>query len=113
MRKKLILLIFTSLVIISILSGCCNNIQGTKTAYGVEITVDYAPPACGNEYSVWINNTNNFSVRIKQVWQFHGETTQWIDEFEPFETRHQEFDQQMGWHIYTINGTEMGWISWY
>jgi len=58
----------------------------------------------------WIRNDNDFPVRIKQVWIFKGETTQWIKIFQPGEIYHQYISHQHGWHVYTIDGVEIGWI---
>src|SRR3989344_696157 len=58
----------------------------------------------------WIQNTNSFPVRIKQVWIFRGETTDWLDVFQPGEKRPQYISHQHGFHIYSLEGAEIGWI---
>lgn len=58
----------------------------------------------------WIKNTKDFPVRIKQVWIFRGETTEWIEVFEPGQIRHQFISHQHGFHIYNTNGVEIGWL---
>ncbi|MFA5070099.1 MAG: hypothetical protein WC528_02355 [Patescibacteria group bacterium] len=60
--------------------------------------------------SGWIKNTNSYPVRIKEVWIFKGETTDWIDVFQPGEQRPQYISGQHGFHIYTLDGIEVGWI---
>lgn len=59
----------------------------------------------------WIQNTNPFPVRIKQVWIFRGETTQWIDVFQSGDKQPQYISHQHGFYIYSLDGVEIGWIK--
>lgn len=58
----------------------------------------------------WIENGNSFPVRVKGVWIFQGETTQWITEFAPGERQPMFVSHQNGFHVYTLDGVEIGWI---
>lgn len=78
------------------------NFNSESVAAGV-VVHGYASPG-------WIQNTNSYPVRIKQVWIFHGEATKWIDAFQPGEKRQQYISHQHGFHIYTLDGVEIGWI---
>lgn len=59
----------------------------------------------------WIKNTNDFPVRVKNVWQFRGETTKWIHTFQPGEIKRQYISHQHGFYILTLDGIEIGWIE--
>lgn len=65
----------------------------------------------GWESDGWIENTNDFPVRIKEVWIYRGETTVWINIFLPNQKIEQFISQQHGFHIYTLDGIEIGWIQ--
>jgi hypothetical protein len=104
------------IVCVFLLSGCVSTIKkgGDIEQYGINIHIPrvLSPDIehSGNYY-VWINNTNNFSVRIKQVWIGHAEITMWIKEFVANESVYQIYNSQYGWHIYTMDGIEVGWIE--
>lgn len=60
----------------------------------------------------WIENTNEFPVRIKQVWIFNSsEKTEWIKVFQPGEKKYQYIHFQHGFYILNLEGTEIGWID--
>ncbi len=78
------------------------NLNSKSSSAGV-VVHGYASPG-------WIENTNPFPVRIKQVWIFRGEFTEWINEFQPGEKKHQYISHQHGFYIYSLDGAEIGWI---
>jgi hypothetical protein len=59
----------------------------------------------------WIQNNNSNLVRVKQVWIFNGETTQWIKELKPGEKIDEYIDPQHGFYVLTKEGGEIGWIK--
>lgn len=65
-----------------------------------------------NGGSGWIENTNNFPVRIRQVrWTGHGDETEWMEFFEPMRERSIAYiDDQMQFYIYTKEGGLIGFI---
>lgn len=79
------------------------NLNSESSSVGV-IVHGYTSPG-------WIQNNNSYPVRIKRVWIFRGETTEWINVFQPGEKRLQYISHQHGFHIYLLDGTEVGWIK--
>lgn len=63
----------------------------------------------------WIQNDNDFPVRIKQVVivtsaYSQGETTQWIKPVQPHQKLQQFISSNYGYYILDMNGVEIGWI---
>lgn len=58
----------------------------------------------------WIKNTNIFPVRIKGVFITSGEITTWVEVFQPREVKDGYINGQSGFHIYTLDGIEIGWV---
>jgi|GEM_PF-5670042 len=58
----------------------------------------------------WIKNVNPFPVRVKQVWIFQGETTKWVEVLQPNEEIPLYVSHQHGFHVYSLDGVEIGWI---
>ena len=61
----------------------------------------------------YIKNTNDYPVRVKQVWRFKGENTLWIKVFQPGEVKKQYMSHQYGFYICDLEGTEIGYIATY
>jgi hypothetical protein len=59
----------------------------------------------------WIQNTTSNTLRVKAVWIFRGETTQWIRELKPTEKMKAYISNQHGFHVYTLDGAEIAWIT--
>lgn len=104
MNEKISLCIF----ILLLLAGCKSRYEPTVEEAG--IIVEGFNRSMGYKPNGSITNMNNFPVRIRQVWIFKGETTQWVKVFEPYETKIQSISYQHGWHIYTLDGIEIGWL---
>jgi len=59
----------------------------------------------------WIENTNELSLRIKGVRVTrYSEITYFIKELQPGETKGMYMHDDLGFHIYTLNGVEIEWI---
>ena len=59
-----------------------------------------------------LENTNDYSVRIRRVWQAQGETTRSIDRLEPGgELTLTTISSQDGFYIYTMDGVMVGWFT--
>lgn len=58
----------------------------------------------------WIRNDSGETLRIKQVWIFRGETTEWLLVFKPGQKKQQYISPQHGFHVYNMDGVEIGWI---
>lgn len=58
----------------------------------------------------WMENTNDFPVRIKQVWRFHGETAMKFRVLQPKQRVGQSIHHQYGFYILTMDGVEIGFI---
>jgi len=59
-----------------------------------------------------LENTNEFPVRIRRVWQFHGERTLSINSLRAGATLEIGYvSHQHGFYIYTMDGVLVGWLS--
>jgi len=65
----------------------------------------------GCNSSGWIKNENDFPVRIKNISWITTNEVGWIKVFQPNEISHQLLvGRQHGFHIYTLEGVEIGWV---
>lgn len=102
MRYKLMIGLFVTLLLIS---SCSVDYEKDCTVKEHDIIVE----GCSSDG--YIQNVGNNTVRIKAVWQYKGETTQWIKEFKPMQ-KHEMYinGHQQGLYIIDLNGTEIGFI---
>ncbi len=106
--EKRLLCIFCFIVFLFILA--CTSTSEKPECYNSESTSE-GVIVHGFGSVGWIQNTNSFPVRIKEVWIFRGENTLWIKVFQPGEKLGQFISHQHGFYIYDLNGIEMGWIQ--
>ena len=57
-----------------------------------------------------LTNNNKFPVTIRQVWQFEGETTQWVEVLQPDQSKPIKRNTQHGYYIYK-NEELIGFIN--
>jgi hypothetical protein len=90
------------------LSCCCG---GNSSDYQYVVNQDAGVMVRGYCCDGYIQNLNDFPVIIKQVWQFRGETTQWIRKFNPGFRKNQYISHQHGFYITDMDGKEIGFIN--
>lgn len=105
--KAFILLIFCSIFLLS----CCGGNPCRNTNNANVINQDAGVMVKGFSCDGYIQNLNDFPVRIKQVWQHPGETTQWIKEFKPGFRKSQYISHRHGFYVYNMEGQEIGFIK--
>jgi len=96
------------LLLIVLLSGC-NTMRNSKENRKVE-SASNGVVVRGYCADGWVQNNNKFPVRIKCIWQFKGETTKWIKVLQPGDYFEQYMSHQHAFYIYTLKGTELGFI---
>jgi hypothetical protein len=99
------------LVVASLLLSACDmrNAEDKPENYNSE-SVEAGVIVHGYTSPGWIQNTNPYPVRVKEVWIFDGETTDWVETLQPGEKIPSYISHQNGFHIYTMDGIEVGWI---
>lgn len=108
MKKRTLLGILAFVILIFILlSGCIERSAYTIESNGVTVHINEG------RINGRIENTNKFSVRIKQtsIGSFSTEHVDWIKVFEPNEIKDQTMHIQSAWYIYTMDGVEIGFIK--
>lgn len=64
---------------------CGKRIETKSEALSIQVAEGVALHGCGNSDGAWIENTNNYPVRIRRVWQSGvGEKTKWVYYLEPY-----------------------------
>ncbi len=109
-----------SIIFVSILtmtSACSekNNCESLPTAkIWVKTSEGVVLHGCGSGSieNAWLENTNPYPVRIRQVWQAGGETTISISLLKQgTKLNLSSLRHQHGFYIYTIDGIMVGWLS--
>lgn len=80
--KNLIMPILLIIILI-IISSCDPHVLGPLNYEDSGVMIKYSRYR-GGEGS--INNKNDFPIIVRSVWQFRGETTQWVKELRPNES---------------------------
>ncbi len=101
-----------SIIVLSIVFAACDTTPAEKRPENLNSeSMSAGVVAHGFTSPGWIQNQNMFPVMIKQVWLFHGESTQWVKVFQPGEKQFQYINHQYGYHISSVGGNEIGWIK--
>ena len=114
MKEKIVLMCII-LLSISLLTGCIYVGEQEETNYGVHMYSSSGQWNSTNYDNIWINNTNDCVVRIRQV-LLPDEQTVSIQEFDPHESKFTRYEnnEEFRWYIYFLVSQEyeeMGYID--
>lgn len=98
---------FSSFLVVMIFAGCIGEWESKhsnakSSSEGVVVH--------GYDRHGRIENTNNFPVRVKKVWQFRGEETKWIKILNPGQSIPDFVGHRNGYYIFSISGQELGFV---
>lgn len=101
--------LFLTVAVMFFVTGCFEPRIVEKVSADVRMHI-----TCNDRDRVgFLENNRPDTVMVRQVWCFHGETTQAVFPIPP----HGRYDvprhggTQTGWHIFDQNGREIGWLD--
>jgi len=113
--KMKITIIASIILLVLLLTGCIYVGEQNKNNYGVYMYSSSGQWNSTNYDNIWINNTNDFKVKIRQV-LLPDEQTVSIQEFDPHESKFTRYEnnEEFRWYIYFLVSQEyeeMGYID--